>query len=303
MPAQGRKQTFRLAMTSAGRKAIALRMVSVSEPRSLYHFVDTTADERKCWIEDLLLHHRVYFRQRDQLNDPSELRPQFIVMGKDEQLRDYIRKIRQADPRRLSPARRLLEEKRLLHRIRSSPQMPEEQLHDLLGQIGVFCLSDSYEHLLMWAHYANGHRGMAIEFDSNEGLFSVAQRVTYSDDPPVIDRLKDDWTLMLEKSMLWKSKQWSYEQEWRVIARFRDAVRQELFIDTHRVPPGVLPFLRAQNGPGLYDIPASAVRRVLLGVRMSAEDETWVRSVVLRRAGSVQVVRTALHHGSVRLPA
>jgi hypothetical protein len=76
-------------------------------------------------MEDMLLHHRAYLRRRDQLNDPSELRPKFVVQGSDEQLRDYVRKIRQADPRRLSPARRLLDEKRLINRIRSSPRMPE----------------------------------------------------------------------------------------------------------------------------------------------------------------------------------
>lgn len=179
--------------------------------------------------------------------------------------------------------------------------MPEEQLHDLLGGIGVFCLTDTCEDVLMWAHYASDHRGVTIEFDPNEGLFAVAQRVTYSDEPPVINRLQDDWPLMIDKSMLWKSKQWEYEHEWRVIARFKDAVRQELFIEQRHPSSGTHAFLRHQDGPGHYDIPPSAVRGVLLGVRTSPDDEAWLRSVLAKRSEPVQMMRAELLHGAVRV--
>lgn len=276
-------------------------MLSATEPSSLYHFADASDPVRKGWIEDLLLNSRAYFRQREQLNDPSELRPTFVVHGSERELREYVRKIRRFDQRRLSPAARMLEENRLLNRIRSSPRMAEEQLHDLLGRIGVFCLTDSLENVLMWAHYANGSRGIAIEFDSSQGLFAVAQRVTYSDEPPVINRLQDEWNLLIDKSMLWKSKQWEYEREWRVIARFRDAVRQEWFIEQHHPAATAREFLRSQDGPGHYLIPPSAIRRVVLGVRTTFEDEAWLRSVLAQRPGTVQVVRTVLTHGTVKL--
>lgn len=272
---------------------------SQAVPDTFFHFVDISDAERKKWTEDMLLRNRIYFRHRDQLNDPSELRPSFVVEGTQKQMRQYIRKIRESDPRRLSPANRLLEEKRLLQRILRAPRMPEKQLHVLLGLVGVFCVTESYGNLLMWAHYANGHRGIAIGFDSRQGLFATAQPVTYSDSPPVINRLKDDWALMVDKSMLWKSKAWEYEKEWRVVARFKDALRQEEYIDRHQPPDTAYGFLRLQDGPGHYSIPDSSIRKIVLGARTSTDDEAWLRGVLHQRVRPVEIVRALLTHGAV----
>jgi hypothetical protein len=204
-------------------------------------------------------------------------------------MQQYIRRIREFDPRPLSPANRLLEEKRLMQRILRTPRMPEEQLHELLGRVGVFCVTESFSNLLMWAHYANGHRGIAIGFGSEQGLFATAQRVTYSDSPPVINRLRDDWALMVDKSMLWKSRAWEYEKEWRVVARFKDAVRQEQYIDRHHPTESAHGFLRSQNGPGHYSIPASSVITIVLGARTSEDDEAWLREVCFQRAQPVEM--------------
>jgi hypothetical protein len=272
---------------------------SLVVPDTFFHFVDISDAVRKQWTEDTLLRDRIYFRHRDQLNDPSELRPSFILEGTREQMLRYIKRIREFDPRQLSPANRLLEEKRLLQRILRAPQMPEKQLHELLGGVGLFCVTESFSNLLMWAHYANGHRGIAIGFDSGQGLFATAQPVTYSDSSPVINRLKDDWALMADKSMLWKSKAWEYEKEWRVVARFKDVVRQEQYIEQHHPPESAYGFLRSQDGPGHYVIPKSSVNKIVLGARTSADDEAWLRAVLHQRAEPVEIIRAVLSQGSV----
>ena len=51
----------------------------------------------------------------------------------------------------------------------------------------ILCLTDCADETRMWAHYAEGHKGIALrfraipEFDSTFGL---AQKVIYQDDPP-----------------------------------------------------------------------------------------------------------------------
>jgi hypothetical protein len=49
---------------------------------------------------------------------------------------------------------------------------------------GVACLAESYADLLMWAHYADGHRGFCLEFDGNAEPFSAARKVVYKAEFP-----------------------------------------------------------------------------------------------------------------------
>jgi hypothetical protein len=73
----------------------------------------------------------------------------------------------------------------------------------------VFCLSETAAEPLLWAHYADGHRGIGIEFDATAGFFAVAQQVAYTDQAPVINRLADGPEQILEKSMLTKGTAWA----------------------------------------------------------------------------------------------
>lgn len=49
----------------------------------------------------------------------------------------------------------------------------------------ICCLSKSYDHSLLWAHYANGHKGCCIEVDVKSPLDHT--EVKYVDKMPFID--------------------------------------------------------------------------------------------------------------------
>lgn len=89
--------------------------------------------------------------------------------------------------------------------------------------IGVFCLSELSDHILMWSHYANCHRGFCIEYgrQPENSLGTLAEPVLYSDEYPELGLLE----LMAQgdgsspSDVLWrtKSSHWSYEREWRIV--------------------------------------------------------------------------------------
>ena len=96
--------------------------------------------------------------------------------------------------------------------------------------IGVLALTEKPDNLLMWAHYAQNHKGFVIEFDGDHEYFHkqlsssdelrYLRKVRYSDKRPNI-RLST-----LEEAtdiFLTKSKEWEYEQEWRIMRPLRDA--------------------------------------------------------------------------------
>lgn len=91
--------------------------------------------------------------------------------------------------------------------------------------MGISSLSESEKSLLMWAHYANNHCGMCVEYDLleiNRQLKFSPVPVIYSDDRVCLDivnfeMLESDAIKIFVESLTSKSLEWSYEKEWRII--------------------------------------------------------------------------------------
>ena len=90
---------------------------------------------------------------------------------------------------------------------------------------GVSCFSESNDSLLMWAHYANNHRGICVEYDLmeiNRQLGFTPVPIIYSDERVCfqhfnIETIENDSIKLLLESLTTKSIDWSYEREWRII--------------------------------------------------------------------------------------
>jgi len=84
------------------------------------------------------------------------------------------------------------------------------------------CFTQSKTNLPMWNHYANGHKGVCLEYDTTEinniininALFPVK----YVDKlPDGISLMKAQDELRMEYFLMHKLRDWSYENEWRLI--------------------------------------------------------------------------------------
>lgn len=91
--------------------------------------------------------------------------------------------------------------------------------------MGISCLSESDDSLLMWAHYANNHSGMCVEYELleiNKQLGFSPVPVIYSNERSIFHTINQD-TIEAEtmsvfiESLTSKSLEWSYEKEWRII--------------------------------------------------------------------------------------
>ena len=97
-----------------------------------------------------------------------------------------------------------------------------DQARRMNSQLGVACFSENRDDMLLWAHYADGHRGFCLEFDTSAQPFRKAKKVVYSTEYPSFNyfdlaiRKKFDAASMLAT----KSKHWEYEQEWRIVNQF-----------------------------------------------------------------------------------
>ena len=95
-------------------------------------------------------------------------------------------------------------------------------IKSLLQEMGVLCLTEVSDSMLMWSHYANNHRGFCVEFDfsSDTQLRKIARAVRYSDHFPslsAVDLVGPDKYEALDALWLTKAECWAYEREWRVM--------------------------------------------------------------------------------------
>lgn len=140
-----------------------------------------------------------------------------------------------------------------------------KDLEMLLGPRGVFCLSYIDDSLLMWAHYADGHRGFCIGYSPDCFGELVPQPVTYprEPDPLGFGRMHslDGMDLsVLHKMITTKGEEWEYEKEWRVI---------------NSAPETEVPLL-----PG-------SVKSVIFGSKMTEQNRAMLRCLVEKKYSDV----------------
>lgn len=90
---------------------------------------------------------------------------------------------------------------------------------------GVTCLSESYDSLLMWSHYANNHHGMCVEYELSKirkHLGVLPFPVIYSNSKTCFNSISpgnSEWYSLkiIIHSITTKSPEWSYEKEWRLV--------------------------------------------------------------------------------------
>jgi hypothetical protein len=90
-----------------------------------------------------------------------------------------------------------------------------EKLSEGKEKLKICSLSETNDNFLMWSHYANGHRGIAIGVEIIN-KYDIC-KIEYDDEKVSID--KNNYSECSAKEILsHKSKLWQYEEEWRVFS-------------------------------------------------------------------------------------
>lgn len=125
------------------------------------------------------------------------------------------------------------------------PKIIEEAKKGAFNRRGILCLSERSESILMWSHYGMDHTGYALGFTVKHDphFFASPFRVSYAENYPVYSHITEP-QYVVEKGMLTKSIDWTYEREIRVI---KDRV-------------------------GLISFKKTALTEVILGARISIQN-------------------------------
>ena len=105
----------------------------------------------------------------------------------------------------------------------------ERKWHSYLKDYRIFCVSEEYDNLLMWAHYADNHKGAVLRFKcvpELDSAFCAAIKVKYQKDKPTLGTFDQvfnnhmglddiDFVKKNEDMIYIKNDHWQYEKEWR----------------------------------------------------------------------------------------
>lgn len=104
----------------------------------------------------------------------------------------------------------------------------EEDLLYLYDLYRISCFSETPCSNLMWGHYADKHKGFCLEYDVEKltDKLNLLLPVVYTEKPfdasDILDMRGIDDKFATLCPVLFKSKDWSYEKEWRIISFNRD---------------------------------------------------------------------------------
>lgn len=125
-------------------------------------------------------------------------------------------------------------------------RISEEAVQAVKQMAFIACFSEIIHSVTMWSHYANSHKGFALEYDTRafrlkcqfcENLKQCNKAAVCNFYPVIYQKQRYDATDFLgwyigrsmgvpiknpdtfasSKSLLYKSSQWSYEKEWRLV--------------------------------------------------------------------------------------
>jgi hypothetical protein len=124
----------------------------------------------------------------------------------------------------------------------------------------------------MWAHYADSHRGICLEFSTRNATFSTALQVSYSKDYPILDVTSSDDLLPL----IGKSASWAYEEEYRLVSQEQATATPHDTIISNK---------------GSVQIPADALTSIIIGCLATDATVGDIKKIVDASGKPIQLKR------------
>lgn len=131
--------------------------------------------------------------------------------------------------------------------------------------VGVLSLTEDPLNELMWAHYADSHKGFVVGLDTQSEFFQPKpgepktcgelMNVIYTDTTPVV--FVEPGKLDIPKEVFFtKTNKWSYEREWRMV-KYLEHADEVLTHEGKKIH--------------LFEVPKSAIKEVLFGHKVATD--------------------------------
>jgi Protein of unknown function (DUF2971) len=239
-------------------------------PDKLYKYRSLANETDKLRITKTFLDNEVYFSPRSEFNDPFDCQIPISWDVTEDEMERRLVEIYEGNPHHPHhyDAKAYVKAMRERGEIRAAISGVGKHVQtSIFNKMGVYCLSANRDSILMWSHYADGHKGICLEFaDCGTGFINDggAHPVGYPESE-LYPKLK---ITMHEKDLglgliLTKSLGWKYESEWRML----------------------------DFSGGIKIFPRQCLTGVILGCEILTTNQAFVRELCLRRTTPMIIYR------------
>jgi len=247
----------------APRKELTKRTDLAPEGPEMLYWYRSLAGERKAWARETIVDSTLYLSAPADYNDPFEFRFRFSFnASRAKKVARFKADAMEVEGLPEDEAERRAQE--MADPGQLSDREFEAHMETSLGitlvenwrnKTGVISLTTADRHPLMWAHYAQEHRGICLEFNTaaigqERNPLVEALPVRYQAHLPFLAYFDVSAEELVTATALTKSDHWKYEDEWRVV--------------------------RHGAGGKKIPYPPEALTGIALGARISPSDEADV---------------------------
>jgi hypothetical protein len=256
---------------------------------NLYHYQPyNTATHKPDWLRRTVEHDEIYFSNPKDFNDPWDCRPRYNEDALNDpayckRLVDWLDAV--ARKWAASGFDESAHERRI-GELRSNPSLLKAHLvkaadareKDIHQRLRVYCLVPRANCPLMWAHYADKHRGVCLEFSRDEKVFDGTYKVVYCAEYPAFDPGEREISQIL-LPLITKSDDWKYENEFRIIAQERASATPHNTLITEN---------------NYFGLPAKMLKSIIVGALIPESDEAEIRKMVAEHTGHPIALKRAV---------
>ena len=189
--------------------------------RYLYKYLSFDQD---MLVMDIIRDYKILFSAPSRFNDPFDCNPRYLDAKSPVTARPDLFEC--FNEKGISPAKKMVNRERAINRM--SVGLRDGSLRDaILSDVGIVSLSRTPWSVLMWSHYADKHSGFMVEFQE-PAVFTKEQngvddrwlvpfKVQYVKERPSVPYWENTEHDAVEKYFTYKSDEWEYEQEERVV--------------------------------------------------------------------------------------
>jgi hypothetical protein len=245
--------------------------LKVFRPKPIPEFLYKYSSASTQGLEKIFQQREIYFNGLNTFNDPFECK-RVLISHKNEFKRDlYFKELtRDSFPNLDKKAFKKIKKDAI--RKTTNPDLLKQFYDNVISNIGIYCLSEKKNDLLMWAHYSDSHQGVCLEFKTmKNSLFAQAFPVIYQEDYPKVNIMDLENPEEFRKALLTKSSEWSYEMEWRILMMEQD------------------------GGLGYYPFLPELLSGVIFGIRISNENKEKVKTWIEKYPTKISIYQAKLN--------
>lgn len=206
--------------------------VALDRTEPLYRFLRYASPVDRQAVHDALAHRHFRFGRPRDFNDPFDCRPHLRLPGwfswwqRRWYERESLRLVRARFPGDATREQQACAELAHFDPEQLVARSEQNVRNNLLDKQQMLCLCGNQDHVLMWAYYADRHRGVAIHLRPKSWPIASAMQVSYTNRYPSIPLsiLKDSRELV-RQFVLKKAEAWRHEHEYRVLVQDEDTSR------------------------------------------------------------------------------